>query len=113
MNPRLHGPTVDMGSYENQSPFILLEQEIEEQFIVNVYPVPAREYINIELSKQKHRSVLTFEIISVSGRVIKSKQILNPGHILKIVLNDVPSGLYVLRVHDMKGQESIMFSVVK
>jgi len=113
MNPRLHGPTVDMGSYENQSPVFLLEQENEEQFILNAYPVPASEYINIELSKQKLRSVLTFEIISVSGQVMKSKQLVNPDRLLKIGLHNIPSGLYVLRVFDMKGQESIMFSVVK
>ena len=113
MNPRIQGPTVDMGSYENQSAVTIFEQKNEEHFLLNVYPVPARDYINIELSKQKLQSTLTFEIISVGGRIMKSKQILNPGHRIKIGLNNIASGIYILRVYDLKGQESITFNVVK
>jgi len=113
MNPRVYGPTVDMGAYENQSPVFIREEAGKDKLISRVYPVPARDHINIELSERISQNTLTFEIISIGGQVIKSKRVSNPMNHLRVRLNNLPSGLYVLRVSDMTEQESLMFNVIK
>lgn len=86
-----------------QNPGALLKFTLEESVAIDdkaiaplfrVWPNPTNESINIEVEKNSDQ-VISTEVRNISGQSVKKLAGIQPGP-NKILLNDVPSGIYIL-----------------
>jgi len=74
---------------------------------INIYPIPANNYINIEVANGiKYGDV---NIYNINGVLVKAANI--QGNELEINISDLPAGSYIIRVEDEKG--SVMKRFIK
>ena len=66
-----------------------------------IFPNPAHDYVNVELSGSSE--VYTAEIINTSGRTVKTTRLTNGTN--TIYINSFSAGLYLIRITDTKGKE--------
>lgn len=71
---------------------------------VNVHPNPAADFINLEFEWEKTSESAQIFIKNVEGKILQTKDVdLNAGNNqIKLVLNDLPSGIYNL---EMEGDD--------
>lgn len=73
--------------------------------IINTYPNPFSDYINIEL-KQTEEQDVTIDILNMTGsKVMSFVESSELGYIQLTGLNDLPSGIYILKIQI--GQHSV------
>lgn len=71
----------------------------DEKLQVNIYPNPANDFINIELSQISNHDI-NIEIINVHGIRVMEKyvKVSKSTHIEKINLQSFPNGIYIIRI---------------
>jgi PKD repeat protein len=74
------------------------EQKTIKQ-LYKIYPNPANDIITI--GNEGNPDVYQVEIISISGRLLKSQSLLSGNNTFEI--SDLPSGLYLVKITDNKG----------
>lgn len=92
---------------------VLTQNREEIALDINLYPNPAMNYIKVELNKTNH-SGTSLALFDTSGKIIKAVQIPAQTQDYVLGLQDIPTGLYVVKV-DCNGK-SIgykKFSIVK
>lgn len=82
-------------SYENT----YIEKEEEKLSLINIYPNPAKDVINISFSN-KEENIRQFQIASTMGTIMLN--IANPTK-YEIDINNIPSGLYIVKIITNKG----------
>jgi hypothetical protein len=70
------------------------EENQRTENIINVYPNPARNYVNVEI--QSASSYTEWKLINPQGIELSRKEIVNGTSTEKIELNGLPSGLYTI-----------------
>jgi len=70
----------------------------EKPETISVYPNPAIDYLNIELDQSNNWNNLTLSIFKIDGKKVFQKQINEKGNQLKVNLQNLISGLYVLHI---------------
>ncbi len=78
------------------------KDEVKELEIINIYPNPAQDYLNIDLNDGFVGTIL---ISNTSGENIYSKQIDNPS--LRIDVSDWMSGIYFLIVKSEQNYSKV------
>ena len=95
-NPRIYRGVIDMGCYENQFPFGILELKAQSDLLI--YPNPACNFVNIhsELEYAFNGSLI---LTDINGReLITERIIILPYSTYRQQLNGIPSGLYILSI---------------
>ncbi|RYD57324.1 MAG: T9SS type A sorting domain-containing protein [Sphingobacteriales bacterium] len=78
---------------------------------VSVYPVPASNMLNVE-TKDNQSSIIT--ITDMLGKAVKNVQASNvPGGVVAIDVQDMPAGVYLLRVDGSRGTATKRISIVR
>ncbi len=68
---------------------------LNKQFI-NIYPVPANDYLNVDLNENAFES---YEIAGIEGRILLRQNIPLYTNNVQITINNLPSGMYFLRMN--------------
>ena len=98
-----------------QQPFeISVETGIEEAkdiFLnVSVYPNPTTDYLELKVENLQ-LSELSYKLYDISGKVYQNKEIGNS--ITKIEMQNLPQGIYFIKVIDTKNKEFKTFKIIK
>ncbi len=70
----------------------------EKPKTISVYPNPVVDYVNIELDQTYNWNSLTLSIFKINGKKVFQKQINEKGNLLKVDIQNLKSGLYVLHI---------------
>ena len=74
-----------------------IQEESEESGIsLKVYPSPAIDFINIEITSVD-TGRLILELYNISGVKVLNKLAVNQ-HVMQVNISDIPSGIYLLKV---------------
>lgn len=95
-NPRIVQGTIDLGAYEYQGVLAINENSTNPK--LQIFPNPARETLTVRLSESDSQS---YEIYSNTGQLVKKGNI--NGKETKIELQNLPSGVYLLKTQDQQG----------
>lgn len=76
-------------------------KEIPANDIVSVYPNPSNDFVNVTV-KPGNGTISAYEMIDVTGKLVKSVNRINE-YQLFVSRDNLPSGLYLLRVQTAKG----------
>ncbi|WP_296381761.1 M14 family zinc carboxypeptidase [Winogradskyella sp.] len=96
----------------------LFEQvlDIDDQSLENIslYPNPFKDVIDIKLPSSLTGNTLTFNIYDVLGRSIITNTLeLNNQTIRLSTLDNLKSGTYILKIHDLTTNQSIAKQIIK
>ena len=89
---------------------------IDDQNInnISVYPNPFKNTIDVKLPSSMSGNTLSFNIYDVLGRSINSNKLeLNNQTIRLSTLNNLKSGTYILKVHDLTTNNTIVKQLIK
>ena len=84
--------------------------EIEEKSQVLIYPVPAKDYLNVSFEKLDIYNT-DISIYDLSGRLILRKQI--NSNLTTIPLSNLKAGNYILRLRQSDNVKSFKFTVIR
>jgi hypothetical protein len=87
-----------------------VEETLEEMVKVNIYPNPASEIINIQFQSATDKEILLY-LLDSRGGVVKTDRIEVATFEKTIDLQDVPAGIYFIRL--IKGKLINVYKVVK
>ena len=79
--------------------------QLESQ--IKIYPVPARNYINIETNLVSHESC-SVSILSITGQLVKTETFFSKNHSINV--EDLKDGLYLVKVVHGNNSVSRMIS---
>jgi len=100
-------PTSDWGidSFLTQPCTSIDNSPVLPEFKLNAYPNPTRNVVTLSVMHGIKREVGTIEVMDVTGKVLKTAVM--DGDKLDLNLNDVPSGLYMIRYSDEQRTQVI------
>jgi len=87
-----------------------IEENLGEQVKVTVYPNPASEIINIGFEEATDKEILVY-LLDAQGRLVKTDKIEAASIEKSINLQELPAGIYYLRL--TKGKLVNVYKVVK
>lgn len=90
-------PVLGGGNYFSSS---VVEVE-EALFALNLFPNPARETLQVALSRGEHRS-FDYHIVNIAGQIMQSGQLSD-----RLPLDGLPSGWYALQLIDRHTGQSV------
>jgi hypothetical protein len=94
-------PTYDLSTLNK----IRKEQLMESEISLKVYPSPATDFINIEITPAD-TGRLILELYNISGvKVLNNVTIYQP--ILQLNVSDIPSGIYYLKVFQPSSKDQL------
>jgi|GEM_PF-4688901 len=109
-NPRFVNQIVDMGCYEYQFPVLIQNLEFKIQNPIRVYPNPARDHVFVDACEIS--GIHELIIMNYSGSVVMSGKI-NSGDSMRIDLNGLPSGYYMIILRNKSSQYSGKFIIIQ
>ncbi len=71
---------------------------------ISLYPSPTRDYLNIFYYHPNHRGKVTYQIVDIQGRVLRSFERSRNNITHMISLGDLVSGQYFLRLENEEGK---------
>lgn len=87
--------------------------EYNSSLTVNVFPNPAKDFINLELSDAT-ASIKMVEILNAAGQKVMVQHAETNTTSIKIDLNNFENGIYLATIYDMNNQmTTVRFNVVK
>jgi Secretion system C-terminal sorting domain len=91
---------------------LVLSSELEEGVNLNVFPIPSKEDVNIQLVLEKPEA-MEWTLNSVSGNVLFSESQPNKSskHESNVSLKSLPQGTYYLRIQ--AGEKSLVRKIIK
>ncbi|MFZ1678887.1 MAG: T9SS type A sorting domain-containing protein, partial [Saprospiraceae bacterium] len=97
------------GMYASEilDPFITKTNEPSYPISISVFPVPAKDFLNISLNEHEFSGTIHFLLYDANGRLVKSL-ISEPGPNIMMNIRDISPGIYFL-----KAQTSGKIGVVK
>lgn len=107
----LGGSVSDIQVFTPNITDILKEQEIESGISFKVYPMPATDFINIEITPVDSGQ-LTLELFNSSGlKILKKAMSVQP--VNQVSIKDLPSGSYFLRVFLVQKNRACIKKIIK
>jgi hypothetical protein len=70
------------------------------------HPVPAREALNVMLPPEL--VARSYEIRSVDGRMVLARKVQAATEVLRVPLNAMPPGIYLLTVRNAEGRGAVV-----
>ena len=77
---------------------------------VSAYPNPTTDYLELKVENLQ-LSELSYKLYDISGKVYQNKEIGNS--ITKIEMQNLPQGIYFIKVIDTKNKEFKTFKIIK
>jgi hypothetical protein len=112
-NPRVNGPAIDMGCYENQSAVMLQETPGKAELILNIYPVPVADRLTVQLAGDLAGSGYTLDIFTSGGQLVYRERRTDCDEPFRLTIPDLLPGYYVLHVYNNLFSDSRAFTVMK
>ena len=100
----------DTGAYSFSDPSSV--EEILDPAYVNIYPNPANQILNVDLSAEEFTGMIHLKVIDMNGRRVFS-QFRNHNPTMQIDISNLPVGTYFLQVNSEKHLIGKKFNVVK
>jgi hypothetical protein len=71
------------------------------QFKTNVYPNPAKQYINIEIPPELSKYHIWYDILDINGQLIKTRKYpgMEKSGFVQISIQDLKKGIYLIRMY--------------
>ena len=86
-------------------------EEAKDIFLnVSAYPNPTTDYLELKVENLQ-LSELSYKLYDISGKVYQNKEIGNS--ITKIEMQNLPQGIYFIKVIDTKNKEFKTFKILK
>src|SRR5574344_1566039 len=86
-------------------------EEAKDIFLnVSAYPNPTTDYLELKVENLQ-LSELSYKLYDISGKVYQNKEIGNS--ITKIEMQNLPQGIYFIKVIDTKNKEFKTFKIIK
>ena len=86
-------------------------EEAKDIFLnVSAYPNPTTDYLELKVENLQ-LSELSYKLYDISGKVYQNKEIGNS--ITKIEMQNLPQGIYFIKVIDTKNKELKTFKIIK
>ncbi len=85
-------------------------EQVNLESVINVFPNPVFSDLEIEINKENLDLIV--QIFNSHGSLIESYDI-SDGKNIKLNLEFLPSGLYLLKLNDKKGDKQTTFKIVK
>jgi len=102
----LGGSLSDISTYDQSTlNKIRKEQLMESEISLKVYPIPATDFINIEITPID-TGRLILELYNNSGVKILNKTVLYQP-VLQVNVNDIPTGIYYLKVFQPYSKDQL------
>lgn len=89
---------------------VVVEENIEDEVTVTVYPNPTSELINIAFDEPVDAEIKVY-LLNAVGRMVKTDFIEEAMQEKQINMQDLPSGIYYIKL--IKGKLSNVYKVVK
>lgn len=86
---------------------ILIKVEVNMTTAISIYPNPVREILNIKAPTPKH----FFTLYALSGKLVRKGDLLEKQG--AISLQNLPKGVYLLRIYDNKDAIKAVAKVIK
>ncbi len=92
-----------------------VDHQLPSTDIVNVYPNPAKDNVQVKLEFEKPYDRVQLRLVDNLGRIVYQKQLsqINSTHIESIRTTDLAAGNYLLQVQNKDGQRSVPVIIVK
>ncbi len=87
--------------------------EEESGFIVEIYPIPARDHVNIHITSSTDPVNLKVELYDLIGTVVFKEDVVSKDFHHKIPLGFYPSDMFILKVIDTQRQHVETFKIIK
>lgn len=68
---------------------------------INIYPNPANDFISLV---SPNSNIISFNLLTIDGRLINKKRNLEDKNFVKIQLNDLMPGVYIIIIETTKGE---------
>ena len=86
-------------------------EEAKDIFLnVSAYPNPTTDYLELKVENLQ-LSELSYKLYDISGKIYQNKEIGNC--ITKIEMQNLPQGIYFIKVIDTKNKEFKTFKIIK
>lgn len=93
---------LDMTINRNQTILSIGKEKENENDVVNIYPNPAKDFVNIDLKELKDVAT-SILILNIQGQQIYSSNILSSEQIINLPLQNVSTGIYFVQIHTLNG----------
>ncbi len=97
--------TPDIGTIVYKGIEVANEEFNTPNFGLNVFPNPAKEEVNIQLSGE-FKGIAQLSILAIDGRELKNQSIQNTKNRLTLDVSDLSAGIYMIRLQTDEGQVS-------
>jgi hypothetical protein len=94
--------------------FVASNTDLESTFRFNIFPNPAQDQLTVNYYLNKNEEI-TFEIIDLLGKKVKSLVVFNSSgnNTIDLDISELPSANYVLQFHTSEVTESLKFTISK
>lgn len=100
--PSLNGMAVFNAEY---SMYDAIKNNEEKYFDFKIYPNPANNIVNIEIDNNEKENIY-IEIISITGKILKTENIQAISKTISIDITDIPAGIYICKAFGSKNKYS-------
>ena len=70
---------------------------------ITIFPNPETDIINIQLPDNLHGKSLSIDLINQAGQVVNSRSTKQASQVERLMVNQLPPGVYLLRIQDSNG----------
>lgn len=84
-----------------------------DSYNVRLFPVPAVDYVNLEVTTPEEDISLIVEMFDATGTLVYEQQIQTPVFLEKINLNKYQSGMFFLKVQNTLNKQVKSFKIIK
>lgn len=101
------------GFHQDYYKVVLDETTLETTFVVEVFPIPAKEYVNIRIISSGKNVDLLVELYDMMGNVVfrDNAEYLIYNH--RVMLNHYATGMLLLKVTDVQSHQQKTFKIIK
>lgn len=93
-----NGTAPDLGAFESDYTTNLTNYK-KNMFDIKIYPNPAKEFTTIEYNITKNTELFIYNSI---GEIIREYKLINNSHRLRVSLNNLSKGVYLIKINNYK-----------
>jgi hypothetical protein len=107
------GNTLTQGFQQSTYQVVAIEDMKDVTYDVFVYPIPASDFLNIDISSSDKTVNLKMELFDVNGNKIFEKNIESSTFHENVILSKYNTNMFMLKITNMNNQSVKTFKIVK